>query len=96
MKIVVSDKAKTDLLQLYSYLASRNPRAADAAIHTIDTKFGNIARFPFIGRERSSLAPGVRSLAAGIQVIFYKVEEDRIVIVRVIDGRRDIDQEFKR
>jgi len=32
----------------------------------------------------------------GRHLIFYVVERDRIVIVRVIDGRMDIDEEFKR
>jgi plasmid stabilization system protein ParE len=29
-------------------------------------------------------------------VIFYQVEQRRILIVRVLDGRRDIDAEFER
>jgi toxin ParE1/3/4 len=59
-------------------------------------RFKNLSRFPFIGRERSSLAPGLRSVLVGTHLIFYLVERDRIVIVRVIDGRMDIDEEFKR
>ena len=62
----------------------------------IDRKFENLSHFPFIGRERSSLAPGLRSLVAGMYVIFYLVERDRVTIVRVLDGRRDIDAEFQR
>lgn len=63
---------------------------------TINVKFANLTRFPFIGRERSTLGAGVRSLVAGTQVIFYTVEKERIIVVRVLDGRRDIDEEFKR
>ena len=96
MKIFRSDKAKTDLVRIYAYLADRNPKAADALIEDIDTKFENLSRFPFIGRERSSLAPELRSILVGTYVIFYLVERDRIVVVRVIDGRMDIDEEFKR
>jgi toxin ParE1/3/4 len=55
-----------------------------------------LSHFPFIGRERSSLARGLRSIVANIHVIFYTVERERIVIVRVLDGRRDIDAEFQR
>ena len=55
MKIFISDKAKSDLLQFYGYLAERNPLAARAAIEVINTKFANIAQFPFLGRERSTL-----------------------------------------
>ena len=96
MKIFLSDKARSDLLQFYAYLAERSPSAARAALETINVKFANLTKFPFIGRERSTLGAGVRSLVAGTQVIFYTVEEERIVIVRVLDGRRDIDEEFKR
>lgn len=96
MKVFISDKAKSDLLQFYQYLAERNPSAARSALETVNTKFANLARFPFIGRERSTLGAGIRSLVAGTLVIFYLLESERIVIVRVLDGRRDIDEEFKR
>ena len=96
MKIVTSDKARDDLRRIYGYLAIRNPQAADALIREIDERFKNLSRFPFIGRERSSLAPGLRSVLVGTHLIFYLVERDRIVVVRVIDGRMDIDEEFKR
>jgi toxin ParE1/3/4 len=96
MKIFVSDRADSDLLHIVSYLADRSPSAAQSAAREIDRKFENLSHFPFIGRERSSLAPGLRSLVAGMYVIFYLVERDRVTIVRVLDGRRDIDAEFQR
>ena len=96
MKIVWSERAESDLLQIYTYLAERNLKAADALVQEVDAKFKNLTRFPFIGRERSSLAPGLRSILIGTHLIFYLIERDRIVIVRVIDGRMDIDEEFKR
>jgi toxin ParE1/3/4 len=96
MKIVVSDKAKSDLLRVYMYLAPRNLAAADALIERIDRRFVQLLRFPFIGRPRPSLAPGLRSLVVGNYLIFYSVEKDRITIVRVLDSRMDIDEEFRR
>ena len=96
MKILVTDRAKGDLLRLYLYLAERNPRSADAIVEAIAIKFEHLSRFPFIGRDRSVLAPGLRSLVVGNLLIFYTVEQDRIIVVRVIDGRMDIDEEFQR
>jgi toxin ParE1/3/4 len=96
MKVVVSDSANSDLLRLYLYLAPRNQVAADAIIARIDKRFEQLSRFPFIGRERSSLAPGLRSIVVGNHLIFYVVEVDQITIVRVIDSRMDIDEEFRR
>jgi toxin ParE1/3/4 len=96
MKIVLSDKAEQDLLDLYSYLAERNPIAAEAPLQAIDNRFSQISRFPFIGRERSSLADGLRSVVVGTHLIFYTASSDRISVVRIIDGRMDVDEEFQR
>jgi plasmid stabilization system protein ParE len=38
----------------------------------------------------------LRSALAGPYVIFYRVDRDRITIVRILDGRRDIDEELQR
>jgi toxin ParE1/3/4 len=70
MKVLASDKAGKDLLQIYSYIAERNPTAAEALVRRIDEKFDHISYLPFIGRERSSLAPGLRSVVVGNHVIF--------------------------
>jgi toxin ParE1/3/4 len=96
MKIVVTSRADADLLQAFQYLYPRNAAAAEALVQELDRKFDNLSHFPFIGRERTSLGSGLRSLVAGTHVIFYKVEDDRIIVVRVLDGRRDIDAEFQR
>jgi toxin ParE1/3/4 len=96
MKIHVSDQADADLLDIYRYLSERSPAAAEALFFEIDRTFKNLSDFPFIGRERSTLAEGLRSIGAYPYVIFYTAEPDRIVIMRVLHGRRDIDAEFRR
>jgi toxin ParE1/3/4 len=55
-----------------------------------------LSAFPFIGRSRPKLGQGIRSLIVGNHLIFYRVQSDSIVIVRIIDGRMDIDEEFGR
>ena len=96
MKVFVSGKARRDLLEIYAYVAARNPSAAQNLMKDVDGKFANLSQFPFIGRERSSLFPGLRSLIVGSYLIFYVVEGERIVVYRVLHGRRDIDAEFQR
>ena len=96
MNVFISEQAETDLVQIYRYLAERNPAAAESALQRIDRRFVDLSHFPFIGRDRSSLAQGMRSLVADIYLIFYMVQSERVVIVRVLDGRRDIDAEFQR
>jgi toxin ParE1/3/4 len=96
MKVFVSDQADADLRQIYRYLAERNAAAAESLIREIDRKFENLSHFPFIGRERSTLSAGIRSVVTHPYVVFYTVEPDRIIIVRVLHGSRDIDAEFQR
>jgi toxin ParE1/3/4 len=96
MRIVLSDKARADLLRIFQYLEERSPTAANDFIRRIDENFKNLARFPFIGRERSQLALGLRCLIVGVHLIFYTITGDDIAIVRVIDGRMDVDEEFQR
>jgi plasmid stabilization system protein ParE len=70
--------------------------AADAFAQRIDANFRNLERFPFIGRERSRLASGLRCLIVGLHLIFYTVHNDKITVVRVIDSRMDVEEEFHR
>jgi plasmid stabilization system protein ParE len=42
------------------------------------------------------LAPGLRCLVVGLHLIFYTVDSNQITVVRVIDGRMDVDEEFHR
>ena len=96
MELVISDKARSDLLRIYRYLEERSPNAAHAFGRRIDATFANLVRFPFIGRERSWLAPGIRCLVTGFHLMFYIVDGEQIIIVRVIDGRMNVDEEFHR
>ena len=96
MRVFLSEKARSDLLHICGYLEERSPNAASSFIRRIDENFENLRRFPFIGRERSSLAPGLRCLVVGLHLIFYLADEDKITVVRVIDGRMDVDEEFQR
>jgi len=96
VRVVLTDKAKFDLFRAYRYIEERSPFAAKSFIERIDTNFENLARFPFIGRERSSLAPGLRCLVVGLHLIFYTVDSEGITVVRVIDGRMDVEEEFQR
>jgi toxin ParE1/3/4 len=46
------------------------------------------------GRARNEVRNGLRSLATGPHVVFYRVVDQRPEIIRVLDGRRDIDEIF--
>ena len=49
---------------------------------------------PHMGRERSDLSEGLRSLPFRDYLIFYRIVESSVVVVRVLHGARDIERLF--
>ncbi|ABD90324.1 type II toxin-antitoxin system RelE/ParE family toxin [Rhodopseudomonas palustris] len=94
MKVVLSSRAEADLLAIHGYFSERNPAAADRIITRLFHRFEELVEFPFLGRDRSELRASLRALVVDRYVAFYLVESAQIVIVRVLDGRMNIDEEF--
>jgi len=91
-----SPEAVADLSDIWSYyegVASR--RTADNIIRAIGDAVRLLEDHPYGGRARDEVRAGLRSLVASPHVIFYRVTPDEVAqIVRVIDGRRDIEAIF--
>jgi toxin ParE1/3/4 len=93
--ILWSTEARGDIDHLWDYytLVAGRP-AADKIIREIAKVVTTIDDFPLAGRPRDEIRPGLRSLAAGPQIVFYRLDNDRPEIVRVLDGRQDIEEIF--
>jgi len=90
----LSQKAKEDLQEIWDYIGSENPEAADGVISEIVKKFLTLAQFPQMGRDRRELAPTLKSFPVGNYVVFYYPTENGIEVARVLYGTRDIEQLF--
>ncbi|MFG3597564.1 type II toxin-antitoxin system RelE/ParE family toxin [Bradyrhizobium sp. RDI18] len=91
MRVVVSLRARSDILDIHAYLSERSSIAADRLLARFSQRFDELREFPsWTGSKRIA---SVAARAFGY-VAFYIVEVDQIVIVRVIDSRRDIETEF--
>ena len=93
-KIEQSALAKSDLVDIWLYIAQDNLEAADRFIDQIEQKFLLLASTPEAGVSRDKLAPGLRSFPIGDHLILYKPTKGGIVIVRVLSGYRDIEKLF--
>jgi toxin ParE1/3/4 len=71
----------------------RVPGAADRLLLKIAHRFEQLRDFLTLGRDRSELGPSLWGLLIENYIAFYIVETNRIVIVRVLDGRMDISRE---
>lgn len=92
MQIVWSTAAYDDLEQIWNYLVNEASVAgADAQIVKIESACRTLADFPFAGRSRDTLVAGLRTIVAAPYIVFYRKNDAIVEIVRVLDGRRDID-----
>ncbi len=85
----VSDTARSDLDEIWFYIAQDNPDAADRFIRALVSRFPLLASMPEIGRAREELSPHLRSFPVGNYVIFYRLVDSGIEIARVLHGARD-------
>ena len=95
LKILHTHQAHEDMLEIWVYIANNNLKAADRALTHIDRKLKLLARSPRIGRSREELALGLRSFPAGNYVVFYRMGQKDIEIIRILHGSRDIPSFFE-
>jgi toxin ParE1/3/4 len=93
--IIRRPRASADMSEIWEFIAENNIEQADAFVDRAHAKFQALALQPLMGRDRSDLAPGIRSLPMAPYVIFYEALPNGIAIVRVLHGARDVQSQFK-
>ncbi len=94
MKVVVSQQADRDLIDIYVYLHQQSPQAADRIAEEIRDCFADLAIFPHRGALRPNIAPAMRCALVHPYQIFYVIGRHHIDILRVLHGSRDTKREF--
>ena len=90
MKIGIKPAARRDLLaiRLWGLETWGKARTADFLEQMIEA-VDRLADHPQMGRSRSALRPGLRSIRFRGYAIFYRIDNDRLVIVAVLHERRN-------
>jgi toxin ParE1/3/4 len=91
----VAGAARSDLDEIWFYIAQDNPDAAEKFLRALVSRFPMLASQPGIGRKREELSPGLRSFPVGRCVIFYRPIENGVEIARVLHGARDFPPLFE-
>lgn len=97
MRIVRRPLFLDDLADSYAYLAQMPPRGADLFLEHVAAVVDLIAAFPEIGRPREDVRTGLRSFRVRRfrHLIFYRIADDHIVLLRILHGARNLaDQDF--
>lgn len=89
-RVEFSALAREDILAIEAFLAERNQDTADRFIDDVVARCDRLARHPWLGRSRSELGESIRSLVFERWIVFYRVDSDLILVLRVVDGARDL------
>ena len=93
----LAQRAEADLDNIWLYVAkeSSSVETANRLIDTLTERFFTLARHPYVGRMRDEdLGPGYRTFPVDEYVIVYCVENEDVLILRVVHGRRQLDTLF--
>ena len=91
---VISPPAIKDLEEIIDYFSSRNVDAGERFINEFEKKCKNLANFPNMGRSYDDIKPSLRGLPLAGYIIFYRIINDGIEIIRVVSGYRDLESLF--
>lgn len=95
-QLVWSIDAEDDLVAIWRFGAEEwSPDIADAHANVLWRVCSRLTQNPELGKSRSELAEGLRSLPANPHVIFYRTSDSAIEIVRVIHQSEDVDTIFE-
>lgn len=91
-RLELTDDAAGDLGEIWSFISRDSVESADRWIQLLYNKCRMIADWPFVGKARPELGKDARTYAVGNYVIIYRAEPDGIVVLRILNGFRDIEQ----
>jgi toxin ParE1/3/4 len=86
-------EAEFDLDDIWHHTATQSGsvETADRLIDSLTERFCLLGLHPFLGRTRDyDLRPGLRSFPVGEYVIFYRLQDEDVLMLRVLRGSRDL------
>jgi toxin ParE1/3/4 len=92
----VAREVEVDLDDVWLYVAteSGNMDVATRLVESITDRFCFLASFPWAGRSRDQdFGIGMRSFPVGEYVVVYCVDSDDVLVLRVVHGKRDLEDQ---
>lgn len=96
-RLVYLASVRRDLLDILAYVAEESGSLAVAHgfIAQLRRRCRDLASKPgTLGRARPDLHPELRSIVHKGYVIFFRYVEDRLEVVNILEGHRDVDSWF--
>ena len=89
-RYVINPLASQDLNQIADYFAENNVEAGEQFFQEFKRKCEQLINFPNSGKSYKNIHPTLQGLSIKNYIIFYRNLEDRLEILRVVNGRRNL------
>lgn len=91
MKVVWAGRAIADLEAIADFIGQDSPHYARVTVSKLSKATRPLETFPRMGRHvPEAESDDVRELIVGSYRLMYRLEPERILVVAVIHGRRDL------
>ncbi|HTQ15325.1 MAG TPA: type II toxin-antitoxin system RelE/ParE family toxin [Rhizomicrobium sp.] len=95
MRLDIAHRARLDLRNIARYSREQWGAANKARyMAAIRLRMPGLLRQPGAGVARDDLAAGLRCVPVGRHVIYYRIAEGRIAVIRVLHQRMDAKRHF--
>jgi len=90
LELVISDDTEQDLIDIWSYIAEDNPVNATRFLRKLADKYHWLTENSEAGVNRDNLLTDLCSFPFAKYMLYYRVKNDTLELVRVLHGSRDL------
>ncbi|BBO31351.1 type II toxin-antitoxin system RelE/ParE family toxin [Lacipirellula parvula] len=89
-RLDITQDAENDLDGIFSF----KPVAALHFVQRLRRRCLPLTKNPFVGEDCSEFGPGMRRLSYQSYLIFFRIDDDAVIVLRVVHGARDLTELF--
>ncbi len=94
-RYVINILASRDLNEIADYFVQTNLEVGEHFFREFNRKCQQLAAFPNGGKSYGEIRTNLRGLSFEGYIIFYRLLDDGVEILRVVNGRRNLPSIFK-
>lgn len=84
----LSRPASRDLVEIYRFIAEKNPPAADRLVEALQRNIERFASLGMTGVSREEFRPGLRAFFYKNYIIYFRFAETDILVLRIRHGKQ--------
>jgi toxin ParE1/3/4 len=90
MNVIRTPLADAEMDEAFEHLARYSRPAAHRLSEQIDDAERLIGANPGMGKDRSAMRPGYRSVTVGDYQLFFRSTDTEVIVLRFLHGQRDL------